>query len=106
MKVPLSWLKEYLNLTQSPEELANVLTLAGIEVEGIEASPLKFSGVVVGLVLETSKPPFRRPPLHRESHRWKRRVSSRLRRPQLQGGAQNRFCQDWRLACRRGRKIV
>ena len=57
MKVPLSLLKEYLNFTQSPEELAHVLTLAGIEVEGIEASPLKFSGVVVGEVLETSKHP-------------------------------------------------
>lgn len=52
MKVPLSWLKEYLNFTQSPEQLAEVLTLAGIEVEGIEALPLKFSGVVIGHVLE------------------------------------------------------
>jgi phenylalanyl-tRNA synthetase beta chain len=57
MKVPLSWLKEYLNLTQSPEELAKVLTLAGIEVESIEASILKFSGVVVGKVLETLQHP-------------------------------------------------
>ncbi len=57
MKVPLSWLKEYLSFTQSPQELADVLTLAGIEVEGIEASPLQFSGVVVGKVLETSKHP-------------------------------------------------
>ena len=39
MKVPLSWLKEYLDFTQSPQELADVLTLAGIEVEGIETSP-------------------------------------------------------------------
>lgn len=57
MKVPLSLLKEYLNFTQSPEELANILTLAGIEVEGIETTPLKFSGVVVGQVLETSRHP-------------------------------------------------
>jgi phenylalanyl-tRNA synthetase beta chain len=57
MKVPLSWLKEYLNFTQSPEELANVLTLAGMEVEDIETSALKFSGVVVGQVLETHKHP-------------------------------------------------
>lgn len=57
MKVPLSLLKQYLNLTQSPEELSDVLTLAGIEVEGIETSPLKFTGVVVGEVLETSKHP-------------------------------------------------
>lgn len=57
MKVPLSWLKEYLNFSQTPEELAHVLTLAGIEVEGIDTAPLKFSGVVVGQVLETSKHP-------------------------------------------------
>ena len=57
MKVPLSWLKEYLSFSQTPDELAHVLTLAGIEVEGIDAAPLKFSGVVVGLVLETSKHP-------------------------------------------------
>lgn len=57
MKVPLSLLKEYLNFTQSPEALAEVLTLGGIEVEGIEATPLKFSQVVVGFVLETSKHP-------------------------------------------------
>ena len=57
MKVPLSLLKEYLNFTQTPEELANVLTLAGIEVEGIETSLLKFSGVVVGEVLETKRHP-------------------------------------------------
>ena len=57
MKVPLSWLKEYLNFTQSPEELANTLTLAGIEVESIESSPLKFSGVVVGKILATEKHP-------------------------------------------------
>lgn len=57
MKVPISLLKEYLNFTQSPEELAEVLTLAGIEVEGIDTTPLKFAGVVVGLVLETNRHP-------------------------------------------------
>jgi phenylalanyl-tRNA synthetase beta chain len=58
MKVPLSLVKEYLNFTQTPAELADVLTLAGIEVEGIENSPLFFSGVVVGEVLSTQKHPF------------------------------------------------
>lgn len=57
MKVPLSLLKEYLNFTQSPEELAEVLTLAGIEVEGIEKAALSFSGVIVGLVREAHKHP-------------------------------------------------
>ena len=57
MKAPLSLLKEYLNFTQSPQELADVLTLAGVEVDGIDTTPITFSGVVVGHVLETSKHP-------------------------------------------------
>ena len=36
MKVSLRWLKEFLNLTQSPEEIADALTLSGLEAEGIE----------------------------------------------------------------------
>src|SRR3981081_4461783 len=36
MRVPLSWLKEYVAITQSPKELAHTLTMAGLEVESIE----------------------------------------------------------------------
>nr|BBH93865.1 phenylalanine--tRNA ligase beta subunit [Thermogemmatispora argillosa] len=36
MRVPLSWLKEYVEITQSPEELAYTLTMAGLEVEALE----------------------------------------------------------------------
>lgn len=36
MKVPLSWLKEYVDITMSPEALAHMLTMAGLEVEAIE----------------------------------------------------------------------
>ncbi len=36
MKIPLSWLKEYLDLKISAEEISSVLTLAGLEVEGID----------------------------------------------------------------------
>ena len=36
MKVPLSWLKDYVDITMSPEELAYTLTMAGLEVEAIE----------------------------------------------------------------------
>ncbi len=36
MKVPFSWLKEYIDISSSVQEIADVLTLAGIEVEGIE----------------------------------------------------------------------
>lgn len=36
MRVPLSWLKDYVDITVSPEKLAHVLTMAGLEVEAIE----------------------------------------------------------------------
>ena len=36
MKVSLAWLEEFLKITVSAEELAKVMTLAGLEVEGIE----------------------------------------------------------------------
>lgn len=36
MKVSLNWLKEFLDLTQSPEEISDALTLAGLEAEGME----------------------------------------------------------------------
>jgi len=36
MKVSLNWLKEFLDLPQSPEEISDALTLAGLEAEGME----------------------------------------------------------------------
>ncbi len=36
MRVPLSWLKEYVDIVISPEELADRLTLAGMEVTAID----------------------------------------------------------------------
>jgi phenylalanyl-tRNA synthetase beta chain len=36
MKVPVSWLKDYVDITMPPEELAHILTMAGLEVEAIE----------------------------------------------------------------------
>lgn len=36
MRVPLSWLKEYVDIKMSPEELAHLLTMAGLEVETID----------------------------------------------------------------------
>lgn len=36
MLIPLSWLKDYVDITLSPEELAEKLTVGGLEVESIE----------------------------------------------------------------------
>lgn len=37
MKLPLSWLKEYLPTRLTPEQIAETLTVIGLEVEGFEA---------------------------------------------------------------------
>ena len=36
MLVPISWLKDYVDINMSVEELATMLTIAGLEVEGID----------------------------------------------------------------------
>ena len=36
MKVPLSWLRAYVDVAMSAEELAHRLTMAGVEVGGVE----------------------------------------------------------------------
>ncbi len=35
MKISYNWLKEYVDLNMSAEELANKVTLTGIEVDGV-----------------------------------------------------------------------
>lgn len=36
MKIPLSWLKEFIDINHSPEQIAKTLTLAGLEVDAVE----------------------------------------------------------------------
>lgn len=57
MKIPLSWLKEFINIEKTPEQLSRILTLAGLEVDAIERAEPSFSGIVVGRVLEVEKHP-------------------------------------------------
>jgi len=56
MKVTYSWLKEYVPLA-APAELAQQLTLAGLEVESVTPVAPPFSGVVVGEVVESGRHP-------------------------------------------------
>ncbi len=51
MKVPVSWLKEYVDFEDTIEGLADKLTFSGLEVEAIETIGSDFAGVVVGEVL-------------------------------------------------------
>ncbi len=60
MKVSLNWLRQYLDIDLSPEDLGEVLTGTGLEVEGmdkVESIPGGLAGVVVGHVLECGKHP-------------------------------------------------
>lgn len=57
MKVTLNWLKEYVDFNWTVEELAERLTMLGVEVEGIVKQGGEFEGVVVAQVLTAEKHP-------------------------------------------------
>jgi phenylalanyl-tRNA synthetase beta chain len=57
MKVPLSWLKEFIDLEASPHQIAQTLTTLGLEVEGVELNRPSFENVVIGKVTSTQKHP-------------------------------------------------
>lgn len=57
MKISYNWLKEYLNINASAEDVSAILTDNGLEVEGLEKhEQIKggLNGIVVGKVLECS----------------------------------------------------
>ena len=55
MRIPLSWLLEYVDIDQGVEELAEVLTLGGLEVEAVHRPGADVRGVVVAEVLDVHK---------------------------------------------------
>src|SRR5262245_56847842 len=57
MKVTLNWLKQYVEFNWSPEELAERLTMLGIEVEGVQKLSGEFEGIVVAQVITRDKHP-------------------------------------------------
>jgi phenylalanyl-tRNA synthetase beta chain len=57
MRIPLSWLNEFIEMDQAPYEIGKILTMAGLEVDAIEKVSLPCDGVVVGKVLDTHKHP-------------------------------------------------
>jgi len=56
MKLPLNWLKEYVTYNISPEEIAENLTIIGLEVESISEIGM-IAGVIVGEIQKISKHP-------------------------------------------------
>ena len=57
MKIPLSWLKDYVAFEDTAEGLADRLTFSGIEVEGISTTGGGVPGVVVGEIKAVEKHP-------------------------------------------------
>jgi len=57
MRVPLEWLREYVDVTLSPRELADELTMRGMEVSAIEQVGGGWTDVVVGRVVDVQRHP-------------------------------------------------
>ena len=60
MKISYNWLKQYVNIEETPEQLSVILTDIGLEVEGVELiETIKggLKGVVIGEVLSKEKHP-------------------------------------------------
>ena len=57
MRLPLEWLREYVDFEDSAEGLASRLTFSGIEVEGVERIGSAHDGLVVGEVRAVARHP-------------------------------------------------
>ena len=60
MKISYKWLKEYVNISLPPVEVARILTDCGLEVEAIEEfESVKggLKGIVIGHVISTQRHP-------------------------------------------------
>ncbi|WP_221794591.1 phenylalanine--tRNA ligase subunit beta [Oceanobacter mangrovi] len=57
MKFSEQWLREWVQPNASTQELVDQITLAGLEVDGVEAVAGEFSGVVVGQVVTREQHP-------------------------------------------------
>jgi phenylalanyl-tRNA synthetase beta chain len=57
MLVSLKWLKDYVDIELTAEELAHSLTMSGLEVDEIKTIRPQFSGVVVARILSVERHP-------------------------------------------------
>ncbi len=57
MRIPESWLREMVQTDLSIERIADVLTMAGLEVEEVETAAPPFTGVRLGKILSAQKHP-------------------------------------------------
>jgi phenylalanyl-tRNA synthetase beta chain len=57
MRVPLSWLRDYVDIQLTPQQLAERLTLLGMEVKSVQAWGSDWQNVVVGELLAVERHP-------------------------------------------------
>ena len=57
MLISLNWLKQYVDLKENIEEIANALTMIGQEVEAIEIQGENLENVVIGQIVEYGQHP-------------------------------------------------
>ena len=57
MKFSVNWLREFVDLPKKPEEIADLLTRAGVETENIETRGVKIDNVIVSQIQTSSRHP-------------------------------------------------
>jgi phenylalanyl-tRNA synthetase beta chain len=57
MRIPLSWLRDFVDVPWSAKELGERLTMSGFELEALEMAAPKFTGVVVAEIVEAARHP-------------------------------------------------
>lgn len=57
MNISSNWLKKFVNYQQTPQELADLLSLAGLEVAAITPAAAAFSDVCVGEIISAERHP-------------------------------------------------
>ena len=57
MKVSLRWLRDYVDIDIAPQDLADRLTMAGLEVDAVEEYTPAFTGVVTAKILTMRRHP-------------------------------------------------
>src|SRR5881227_1045727 len=57
MKFSVNWLREFVDLPENPEEIADLLTRAGVETENIEMRGAQIDNVIVSQITASSRHP-------------------------------------------------
>ena len=57
MRLTLNWLKDYVDIDAAPDELAHLLTMAGLEVEALESLGLGLEAVVAARLISVTRHP-------------------------------------------------